>query len=49
MRDAKNMRVFAPWISALERKLQRIDTIPVLMVTVGTAPIVASGDLGVEH
>jgi len=47
--DTKNMGVLAFWISALEREFQWIDTVPVLVFAVGTAPIVASGDLGVEH
>ena len=49
MRDTKNMGVFAAWISALEGEFQWIDTMPVLMITVRAATIVAAGDLGVEH
>src|SRR5262245_28952880 len=49
MRYPKNMSVFAPWISALECEFQRVDAVPVLMITVRTTPIVAAGDLSVKH
>jgi len=49
MRNTENMGVFAPWISALECEFQRVDAMPVLVIANGTAPIVAAGDLGIEH
>src|SRR5262245_10904577 len=47
--NTENMGVFAPWISALEGEFQWIDAVPVLMITVRATPIVAAGDLCVEH
>jgi hypothetical protein len=49
MGHAENVRIFASGVPALERELERIYFVAVLVIAIGTSPVVAAGHLRVEH